>query len=66
MENKDNRWHCPLLKKIIDEGYCLDINYQRKGYFQDDVLSHVKLITKMDLLEINVICDNCVHNPKLL
>ncbi len=62
-EEPDEGWHCPLLERWIEAGYCLDINYQRLGYFKPDVLSQVQRETRLDVPAISAICDACPNQP---
>ena len=63
MDNKKYGWWCPLLNKEITEGYCLDINNERLGFFKTGSLDQVKSITQKTLEEINSICDKCPNFP---
>ena len=59
----DTQWQCPLLGRAIAEGRCLDINYQRLGYFQPDVLLEVQSETKKTVEEVSHICESCPNQP---
>lgn len=57
-------WYCPIHKKVISEGLCLEINYERLGYFKganlEDIKNHTKFKTRE---EINNQCENCANLP---
>jgi hypothetical protein len=59
----DRRWFCPLLGRMIEEGRCLDINYQRLGYFKPDVLDEVRRETRKCVDEVSAVCEQCSHQP---
>jgi hypothetical protein len=56
-------WYCPLLGRTIEAGLCLDINYQRLGYFEPDVLLSVMKETKKSVEEVSAICEACPNLP---
>lgn len=58
-----NGWYCPLLKRWIEAGHCLDINYQRLGLFEEDVLESAKRETGLRVQEISVVCEACPNQP---
>ena len=59
----DRRWYCPLLRSMIAEGHCLDINYQRIGLFATDVLGDAMRSTGLDVDHISEICSRCPNQP---
>lgn len=54
---------CPLVGREIEEGYCLDVNLQRLGYFQSDVLLEVQLDTGLSVTKVSAFCKSCPHQP---
>jgi hypothetical protein len=61
--NSSEFWFCPITKKDISEGLCLDIYYQRLEYFKNDVLSSFLKQYSLNKSELNDICDNCPNMP---
>ncbi len=59
----DTTWHCPLYKKDIPEGLCLDINFERLGYFNSNILIEVMNDTGTQKHEINLTCEKCPNQP---
>lgn len=59
----DTRWFCPLLNREIAEGYCLDIQYQRLGYFKPDVLTEAQQESGKSTDEVSAVCENCSNQP---
>jgi len=56
-------YFCPLYKRKIDEGKCLDINYE---LIQAQKVEELKLLQKLlnkDVKEIEEICMNCSNFP---
>jgi hypothetical protein len=62
MDDKTH-WYCPLLERIIESGYCVDINYQRVGLFKADVLKDVMKLTRLDVAGVSRICRSCPNQP---
>ncbi|MBL0318616.1 MAG: hypothetical protein IPP74_04915 [Alphaproteobacteria bacterium] len=60
---KAARWLCPLLKKEINEGTCLDINYQRLELFKKDILKDIMKEKRYTLSDVNNTCENCPNLP---
>ncbi len=56
-------WYCPLYEKDISEGLCLDINYERLGYFKDDTIKGIIKQLRKTKDEINCTCDCCPNMP---
>jgi hypothetical protein len=56
-------WHCPLFKRYIAEGLCLDINYQLLKLFKADVLTDAQRETGKTIQEITSICEACPNQP---
>lgn len=57
------RYYCPLLKKIIEEGLCVDINYENEKIMKEDELKAIKKMLKKTNAEIKETCQNCKHYP---
>ncbi|MDD3840768.1 MAG: hypothetical protein PHP06_09400 [Clostridia bacterium] len=53
----ENEYMCPLLKKIIDDGYCYDITNAAYGMIKMEALDD-----KIDRETALRYCDNCKHN----
>jgi len=61
LRDNSGSWYCPLLKKCISEGMCLEINYERLKLFKTD---HLKKLKKtMTLNKINHTCKSCPNLP---
>lgn len=43
------KYQCPLLNRVIDEGLCLDINYQNEKIMKEDVLKDIKSLLKKQM-----------------
>lgn len=56
---KSGFWFCPLYKKEISEGLCLDINYERLEYFKSEVLKGTMKQLQKSREEINHTCEHC-------
>jgi hypothetical protein len=56
-------WYCPLIKRVIEEGLCLDINLQREGFFKSDVIDAVYREASLSKAEVASICEACPHFP---
>jgi hypothetical protein len=65
MEKNSNygTWYCPLYQKDINEGLCLDINYERLEYFKSCTLKNTINMLYKSLKEISLTCDNCPNCP---
>jgi hypothetical protein len=63
MGDQREGWDCPLLKRWIEEGYCLDINYQRLGLFTADLLTRVQKETRLSVPSISAVCEACPNLP---
>jgi hypothetical protein len=65
MENemKSDFWFCPLYKKEIAEGLCLDINYERLEYFKGETLKDIMTQLHKTKDEIDFVCENCPNLP---
>lgn len=64
MTDKDvKEWHCPLYKKNIAEGKCLDINYERLRYMDCGCLLEVTRLTGQSKDEIDRTCRSCPNLP---
>lgn len=55
--NMESRFACPLLKKVIDDGYCYDINMVVGNLIKPTVLKDE--INKNEAIEI---CNSCEFN----
>ena len=62
-EEGDVCWYCPLLKRKIAEGLCLDINYQLLRLCKPDVLTDAQRETGKTTEEISSICEACPNQP---
>jgi hypothetical protein len=62
-ESDDYCWYCPLLKRGIQEGLCMDINYQRLQFCTPDVLTDAQAETGKTVEEISSICEACPNQP---
>ncbi len=58
-----DKWWCPLLKKEIVEGYCIDINNERLGYFKTDTLKQIEKITLKSSKKVSQVCEKCANMP---
>jgi len=64
MTNTSNKeWYCPLYKRNIAEGKCLDINYERLGYMNCGCLLEVTRLTGKTKAEIDLTCEACPNLP---
>lgn len=59
----DRYWFCPIYSRQIQEGHCLDINYERLGFVSAGVLEGVRKETGRDKDEINFECERCPNQP---
>ncbi|WP_339061233.1 hypothetical protein [Tepidibacillus marianensis] len=57
------KYYCPLLNRIIEEGLCIDINYENEKIVKEDELKAIKKILNKTNEEIKEICQNCKHYP---
>mgnify|MGYP000062232123 CR=1 FL=1 len=57
------KYYCPLLNREIEEGLCIDINYENEKIMKEDELKAIKKMLKKTNEEIKVICKNCKHYP---
>jgi hypothetical protein len=64
MSHKDNmEWYCPLYKKNISEGKCLDINYERLEYMDSGCLLEATKLTGKTKEQIDRTCEVCPNLP---
>jgi len=63
LDSAGPRWYCPLLKRDIEQGLCLDINFQRLKYCKPDVLKDAQQETGKTFEEISSICEACPNQP---
>ena len=59
----DRKWFCKLLSRDIEEGACLEINYERLGFFDGTSLTAAQRETGLDVKEVGQICDSCPFQP---
>lgn len=57
------RYFCPLIKKEIEYGKCVDINYELEGFKKEEEIKIIMRSNKMTKEEMAEICRNCPHNP---
>lgn len=57
------KYYCPILNKIIEEGLCVDINYENEKIMKEDELKAIKKILNKTNEEIKTICRNCPNYP---
>lgn len=53
----ESKFKCPLLKRVIDDGYCYDINMVIGNLVKPTVLED-----KINKKEAKLICGNCEFN----
>lgn len=56
-------YFCPIFKRDIASGKCLDINHERLGYFRSDSLHEIKKCTGLKKLEVDKTCEACPNLP---
>jgi len=56
-------WYCPLYKRDIAEGKCLDINYERLGFMDAGCIREVARVTGKTTPEIDETCKACPNFP---
>ncbi len=54
----ENNIECPLLNKIIDDGYCYDINMVNSEMIKESILED-----KIDKEKAKEICKKCKNKP---
>lgn len=57
------KYYCPLLNKVIEEGLCVDINYENEKIMKEDELKAIKKILNKTNEDIKAICRNCSNYP---
>ncbi len=62
-DNGEHHWYCPLLKRDIEDGLCLDINLQRLKFCKQDVLKDAQHETGKTVEEISSVCEACPNQP---
>ncbi len=65
MSHETELWYCPFYKRVIAEGKCLDINYERFGYMNADYLREVTRLTGKTKAEIDETCKACPNRPAI-
>lgn len=58
-----NSWHCPLYKRDIAEGKCLDISYERLGFMDAGCIREIARMTGKTKAEIDETCKACPNFP---
>ena len=56
-------WFCPLYERVIPEGLCVDINYERLGYIKGDSLAELEKTRGKTASEVNRACEQCPNFP---
>lgn len=54
----ENNIVCPLLNRIIDDGYCYDINMIANDMIKENILED-----KIDKEKAKEICNKCKYKP---
>jgi len=54
---------CPLLNRDIDLGLCLEVNYERLGYFKPDSLAYARRVTGLSVERVSEVCEAWPHQP---
>lgn len=54
----ENDIECPLLNRIIDDGYCYDINMIANDMIKENILED-----KIDKEKAKEICNKCTYKP---
>lgn len=57
------KYYCPLLNRIIEEGLCIDINYENEKIMKEDELKAIKKMLNKTNAEIKEICHKCKNYP---
>lgn len=60
--NRD-AYFCPLIKKKIQYGRCIDINYEIEGFKKEEEIKEIQVLNKITKEKIVEICGNCPNNP---
>jgi len=61
----DETYFCPLLRTVISEGRCVDINYVLNDFVNRADLKR-EVLEEADLNDENAAmstCENCIHYP---
>jgi len=58
-----NKYCCPLLNKKIEEGKCLEINYELIKVKKEEYLIDIRKILKKTDEQIEKICNTCTNYP---
>jgi len=58
-----NKYFCPLLNKEIEEGKCIEINYELIKAKKEEYLIEIKKMLKKSNDEIEKICETCSNYP---
>jgi hypothetical protein len=59
----NRKYHCPLLIREIEEGKCVDINYELIKAKKEEELKELRKLIKMTNAEIESICQGCPNYP---
>jgi len=54
---------CPLVRREIADGYCLDVNLERLGLFKTDSLRQMQQETGESVAEVSIECEACPNQP---
>lgn len=63
IDHVSRSWHCPLYKRDIAEGKCLDINYERLGIMDAGCIREIARLTGRMKPEIDQTCRACPNFP---
>lgn len=58
-DKKADVYYCPLLDKEIEQGLCIDINYERLKYFKAGILKEIQKTEQA----ANKACEKCPKKP---
>ncbi len=56
-------YYCPLFKKTISYGRCVDINYELEKIIKENELKFIRRILVTNNKEIQNICIKCLNYP---
>lgn len=57
------KYYCPLLNKEIEEGKCIEINYELIKAKKEEYLIEIRKMLKRSNDEIKKTCETCVNYP---
>lgn len=58
--DREFEYYCLLLKRTIDDGLCLEINYEYSNFFKTNILESYSIKNKEIAEEV---CKICKHYP---